>query len=64
MILEAVILADGTVGRVQVLRCSRPNYGFEESAIHAVKQWRYEPATLNDEPVDVYFTVVVHFSLV
>ena len=33
------------------------------SAVEAVEQWRYEPATRVGEAVDVYFTVVVNYSL-
>jgi hypothetical protein len=36
---------------------------FAESARRAVEQWRYEPATLNGVPVDVYFTVFVEYRL-
>jgi periplasmic protein TonB len=63
VILQAVVEPDGTVGEVRVLRCTRPYVGFEESAIQAVKQWRYEPATQNGRPVAVYFTVLVEFQL-
>jgi TonB family protein len=37
--------------------------GFEEEAIEAIRQWRYEPGRQNGVPVDVYFTVVVEFVL-
>jgi protein TonB len=64
VILEAVIRADGTIGEIELLRCSRPHMGFEESAVEAVGQWRYEPARMADgTPVDVYFTIVVDFEL-
>jgi periplasmic protein TonB len=63
VILQAVVHKDGTVGEIMVLRCNRPNLGFEESAIEAVRQWRYRPATQNGRPVDVYFTVKVDFLL-
>ena len=63
VILQAIILKDGTVGEVEVLNCNRPNMGFEESAIAAVQQWRYRPAMQGDRPVDVYFTVRVDFDL-
>ena len=52
-----------SMGDVEVLRTNRPNMGFEESAIEAVKQWRYKPAMQGSRPVDVYFTVVVEFDL-
>lgn len=64
VILRAVIHADGTVGELDVLRCTRPGLGFEAAAIEAVAQWRYKPATQNGRPVDVYFTVRVEFTLV
>lgn len=63
VILQAIIHADGSVGELEILRCNRPSMGFEESAINAVKQWRYEPATQNGRPVEVYFTVFVEFKL-
>lgn len=63
VILQAIIHDDGTVGSVEVLRCNRPNMGFEDSAIEAVAQWRYKPALQNGKPVEVYFTVFVEFKL-
>jgi len=63
VILEAVVAKDGTVGAVKVLRSPGANLGFEESAISAVKQWRYKPGVQNGRPVDVYFTIVVEFIL-
>ncbi|MHC4992882.1 MAG: energy transducer TonB, partial [Planctomycetota bacterium] len=63
VILQAVVRSDGTVGEIRVLRCNRPNLGFEEAAIEAVRQWRYEPARQHGRPVDVYFTVYVEFRL-
>lgn len=61
--LKAVILANGTVGEIELLRCDCPCMGFEEAAITAVEQWTYEPAMLNGRPVDVYFTVIVEFTI-
>ena len=63
VILQAVVRRDGTVGELHVLRCTEPNMGFEEAAMDAVRLWRYEPATQDGRPVDVFFTVFVDFSL-
>ena len=63
VVLQAVIDCHGTVDDVEVLRCTRPAFGFEEAAITAVQQWRYEPATQDGRPVSVYFTILVDFSL-
>lgn len=63
VILQAIILKDGSVGDVEVLSCNRPNLGFEQAAIEAVRQWRYKPAMQGEKSVDVYFTVRVDFDL-
>ena len=63
VILQAVIHEDGTVAELEVLRVSPDNFGFAESAVDAVEQWRYKPALQNGTPVDVYMTVVVEFRL-
>ncbi len=46
-----------------MIRCNKPGLGFEEAAIDAVRQWRYKPALKDGQPLDVYFTIVVDFSL-
>jgi TonB family protein len=61
VILEAVVDADGTVRNVKVLK-GLP-MGLDQSAVDAVMTWRYEPAMLNGQPVPVYFTFTISFSL-
>ena len=60
VILQAVITESGTVESVKVLRS---NPLLDEAAIAAVRRWRYKPATLDGQPVKVYFTVIVTFKL-
>ena len=55
--------AEFAVGDLELLRCDRPDLGFEAAAMAAVRQWRYVPARLDGRPVDVYFTVFVSFDL-
>jgi TonB family protein len=50
--LELIVMADGSVGNVRVVECTHTKLGFEEASIKAVKQWRFEPAILDGEPVD------------
>ena len=61
--LKVVIKADGTVGSVEVLKCTRSGLGFEEAAMESVKQSKYAPATLGDHPVGVVMTTVVRFTM-
>jgi protein TonB len=60
VILEAVISASGHVDRVRVLRSVRL---LDESAIAAVRQWRFTPTMLNGEAIPVVMTVTVTFQL-
>lgn len=63
VILEAIIRRDGAVGAARVLRAPAHDLGFEQAALDAVLQWHYEPAMKDGKPVDIYFTVVVEFTL-
>ena len=58
-----LVTKDGSVEDFHVVKAPRGGYGFEESAIKAVKKWKYKPALMDDKPVDAYFTVIVDFFL-
>jgi protein TonB len=60
VILEAEVDTRGSVRTVKVLR-GHPL--FDEAAIEAVKQWRYQPLLLNGEPTGFILTVTVNFNL-
>ena len=61
VVVETIIDTQGSVTDVRVLK-SLP-MGLSESAVDAVKQWRFRPATLDRRPVSVYFTLTVKFDL-
>jgi protein TonB len=63
VILEAIVTREGHVGALKVLRAPQANLGFEEAAMSAVRQWRYQPGVQDGKPMDVYFTIVVDFDL-
>ena len=60
VILEATVNEAGAVTDVTVLRSI---ILLDQAAIKAVKQWRYEPLTLNGQPVPFILVVTVTFSL-
>jgi TonB family protein len=65
VLFQAVIRKDGRVDGIQVLRVP-PVEGGEylvEAAARAVRRWRYLPARLHGEPVNVYFTMVIEFTM-
>jgi len=61
VVLEAIITKTGSVEQVKTLRADHAV--LEKAAIDAVLQWKYQPATLDNRPVKVYFTVTVIFRL-
>ncbi|MBI1738284.1 MAG: energy transducer TonB [Acidobacteria bacterium] len=58
--LHAIIAKDGSVIQLEVVQ-GHPL--LVQSALDAVRQWRYQPTLLNGEPVEVDTTVDVVFSL-
>ncbi|MCB1037403.1 MAG: energy transducer TonB [Acidobacteria bacterium] len=61
VIVEAVINADGEVVDARIRKPL--GLGLDESALDAVHQWRFAPATLRGQPVAVYMNLTVHFHL-
>ena len=57
MELRAIIGTEGTIQSWQIV-VSDPL--FDQSAVEAVRQWRYRPTVLNGQPVeiDTYITVI------
>lgn len=60
VVLEATIGRDGTIQNLHALS-GHPL--LIQSAIEAVKQWRYKPYLLSNEPVDVETQITVNFTL-
>jgi protein TonB len=58
--LQANIGKDGNVTNVKTLK---GDLGLARAAIDAVKQWKYKPYTLNNEPVEIQTQITVNFKL-
>lgn len=61
VVLKILVEATGEVTRVEVV--SGAPMGLTEAAIEAVKRWTYRPARVDGQPVSVFKTVRVRFSL-
>ena len=59
--VRVVVDEDGTVGEATIVRSSHEGAGFEQSALKAVKYWRYRPATRDGEPVPASILVKIDF---
>jgi len=64
VLLSAVVLADGTVGDVTVVRSLDTQYGLDAQAVSAVKQWLFNPGQKDGAAVAVRVTVEMSFTLV
>jgi TonB family protein len=63
VLLECVVLADGTVGRIDIVRSLDPTFGLDAEAVRAAKQWRFLPGTRFGEPVNVLVSIELTFTL-
>lgn len=59
VVLHAIIAKDGTVQSLDYV--SGPDE-LKDSAIDAVKKWRYKPMLLNNQPVEVDTDISVPFG--
>jgi protein TonB len=60
VVLQAVISKQGVIENLRLLN-GHPM--LVPAAIDAVRQWRYRPYLLNNEPVEVETQIIVNFSL-
>ena len=63
VVVECVVLADGTVGDVRVVQPLDQTYGLDDQAVKAAKQWRFKPGTKDGKPVPVLVSLEMTFSL-
>jgi TonB family protein len=63
VMLKAEILKDGSVGEITVVDGVEGHPALEESAIKALRQWRFSPATENGQPVDMTIQIPIAFRL-
>lgn len=60
VVMEAVL---DTAGRVTQLRVIQSVPLLDQSAMNAVRQWRYTPSTYGGHPVSVLMTITIRFTL-
>jgi protein TonB len=63
--MECIVLPDGTVDpkSIKITRSLDANFGLDQQAIIAVKQWRFRPGTFKGQPVPVVVNVELTFTL-
>ena len=61
VVLVLRVDAEGEVAEVTAVSCTVPSRGFESAAVDAVREWRFQPALLENRPVEVWDTLTVRF---
>jgi protein TonB len=61
--VEAIVLPDGSVGPVQIVRSLDDRYGLDQKAIEAVKRWRFRPGMRMGKAVPVLVSIELTFTL-
>ena len=63
VLLAAVVLSDGTVGEVTVIRSLDTTFGLDAQAVLAAKQWLFNPGMRDGVAVAVRVTIEMTFTL-
>lgn len=61
--LEIVVLEDGTVGPVRIVKSLDRASGLDDAAIEAAKKWRFKPGMKDGKPVATRVTLILEFRL-
>ena len=61
--VEAIVMPDGSVGQVQVVRSLDDRFGLDQKAMEAVKRWRFRPGTRLGKAVAVLVNIELTFTL-
>lgn len=62
VVLSTIITEEGKVDKIEVAQSSG-NANLDRAAVDAVKQWTFQPATDNGEPVTVFYTLTINFQV-
>ena len=63
VVLECVVMPDGSVGDVRVARSPDLQFGLDQQAVNTLKQWLFRPGMKDGVPVPVLVRVEMSFTL-
>jgi TonB family protein len=61
--VECIVQPNGVCTDVHVVRSLDPNFGLDQEAVKAARQWRFKPGTRLGQPVPVLVTIELSFAL-
>ena len=63
VLLQCVVMPDGTAANITVLRSLDSAFGLDLEAIKAARQWKFAPGTMSGQAVPVQVTIEITFTL-
>ena len=63
VVVECVVNTDGSVGSAKVIKSLDKQFGLDEEALKAARQYRFDPGTRNGTPVPVTVSIEITFWL-
>jgi periplasmic protein TonB len=63
VVMDAIVLPDGSVGSVRITKSLDNTFGLDQEAIATVKKWRFKPGMLQGTPVPVMIVIEMSFTL-
>jgi len=61
--MECVVTENGDISDVEITRSLDQEYGLDQAAIDAARQWKFKPGLKDGEPVAVRITIELTFKL-
>ncbi|HYN06575.1 MAG TPA: energy transducer TonB [Vicinamibacterales bacterium] len=61
--IEAIVLPDGTVGDMRLVKSLDTRFGLDQEAMRVAKLWVFEPGRKDGFPIPVIVTIVVQYRL-
>ena len=61
--MDVVVLTDGRVGEVKIVKSLDSTYGLDREAMATVRRWRFKPAEKAGLPIAVTVKVQMEFRL-
>jgi len=61
--LECIVMPDGSIGNIRVMRSLDSVFGLDQEAIKAARQWKFVPGMKEGQPVPVLITIELTFTL-
>jgi len=62
-VVECIVLSDGTVGEVQVVKSLDRTFGLDQEAVKAARKWLFHPGTVKGVPVAVLVSIELTFAI-